>query len=264
MSLNPTSTRLLDTSRDGDSTTSLGSLFQCSTTLSAKKFFIISSLKLPWHNLRLFPLVMVTRGWLLGLPRLVTWEKRPTPSSRSWERGPSPPSSLLPTSPCPRGPWLSGPITSTCWRIFLPDLLQPLPGHRLAWTLLRRPQRNRDVWFTSGCGSAPPRIITPALRRRLPSLGVSFPHALPTASLLHGVPRVLSAAGRSTGAGVHPIPLPSLSWWAAPGLSPGWQVLVTPTGRFGAQALASSARRVGRSADGDSGTVRAVPWHRTW
>jgi len=33
------STRFLNTSRDGDSTTSLGSLFQCLTTLSVKNFF---------------------------------------------------------------------------------------------------------------------------------------------------------------------------------------------------------------------------------
>ncbi|KAK4811306.1 hypothetical protein QYF61_023358 [Mycteria americana] len=39
MSQSATSTRLLNTSRDGDSTTSLGSLFQCLTTLSVKKFF---------------------------------------------------------------------------------------------------------------------------------------------------------------------------------------------------------------------------------
>ncbi|KAK4810503.1 hypothetical protein QYF61_004283 [Mycteria americana] len=56
---------------DGDSTTSLGSLFQCLTTLSVKKFFLISNLNLPWHNLRPFPLIL----------SLVTWEKRPTPTS---------------------------------------------------------------------------------------------------------------------------------------------------------------------------------------
>ena len=55
--------------RDGDSTTSLGSLFQCLTTLSVKKFFLISNLNLPWCNLRPFPLVLSP----------VTSEKRPTP-----------------------------------------------------------------------------------------------------------------------------------------------------------------------------------------
>ncbi|KAK4823315.1 hypothetical protein QYF61_000917 [Mycteria americana] len=57
--------------RDGDSTTSLGSLFQCLTTVSVKEFFLISNLNLPWRNLRPFPLVL----------SLVTWEKRPTPTS---------------------------------------------------------------------------------------------------------------------------------------------------------------------------------------
>jgi len=37
----------LNTSRDGDSTTSPGSLFQCLTALSVKNFFLISDLHLP-------------------------------------------------------------------------------------------------------------------------------------------------------------------------------------------------------------------------
>jgi len=45
-------THFLNTSGDGDSTTSLGSLFQCFTALSEKIFFLISNLKLPWRNLR--------------------------------------------------------------------------------------------------------------------------------------------------------------------------------------------------------------------
>jgi len=52
MSRSTTSKWFLNTSRDGDSTTSLGSLFQCLTTLSVKKFFLISNLNLPWHSLR--------------------------------------------------------------------------------------------------------------------------------------------------------------------------------------------------------------------
>ena len=40
------STCFSNTSRDGDSTTSLGSLFQCLTTLSLKNFFLISNLNL--------------------------------------------------------------------------------------------------------------------------------------------------------------------------------------------------------------------------
>ncbi|KAK4830462.1 hypothetical protein QYF61_011186, partial [Mycteria americana] len=59
MSLSTSSKRPLNTSRDGDSTTSLGSLFQCLITLSVKKNFLISSLNLPWRNLRPFPLVLV-------------------------------------------------------------------------------------------------------------------------------------------------------------------------------------------------------------
>ncbi|KAK4829616.1 LOW QUALITY PROTEIN: hypothetical protein QYF61_005743 [Mycteria americana] len=71
MSLSTSSKCLLNTSRDGDSTTSLGSLFQCLTTLLVKTFFLTSNLNLPWRNLRPFPLVL----------SLVNWEKRLTPTS---------------------------------------------------------------------------------------------------------------------------------------------------------------------------------------
>ena len=51
MSLSTTSKPFLmvldDTSRDGDSTTSLGSVFRCLTTLSVQLFFLIFSLNLP-------------------------------------------------------------------------------------------------------------------------------------------------------------------------------------------------------------------------
>jgi len=55
MPLSTTSMCLLNTSRDGDSATSLGSLFQCSITLSVKKFFLMTDLNLLWSNLRPFP-----------------------------------------------------------------------------------------------------------------------------------------------------------------------------------------------------------------
>ena len=41
------------------SNTSLGSLFQCITTLSEKKIFLISNLNLPWCNLRPSPLILL-------------------------------------------------------------------------------------------------------------------------------------------------------------------------------------------------------------
>ena len=52
MSLNTTSKCILNTSRDGDSTTSLGILFQCLTTQLETKFFLMFNLNIPWHNLR--------------------------------------------------------------------------------------------------------------------------------------------------------------------------------------------------------------------
>ena len=41
----------LNASKDGDSTTSLSSLFQCLTTLFLKKYFLISNLNLLWFSL---------------------------------------------------------------------------------------------------------------------------------------------------------------------------------------------------------------------
>ena len=70
MSLSTTSKQFLNTSRDGDSTTFLGSLFQCLTTLSVKQIFLIANLNFPWYNLRPFLLVLTP----------VTSEKRPTRS----------------------------------------------------------------------------------------------------------------------------------------------------------------------------------------
>ena len=66
MSLSTTSKRFLNTSRDGDSTTSLGSPFQCLTTLPVKKFFLISSLNLPWDVIIGFGPYWEVRGDPLG------------------------------------------------------------------------------------------------------------------------------------------------------------------------------------------------------
>ena len=71
MSLSAISRCFLNTSRGGDSITFLGSLFQCLTALSEKKFLLKSDLNCPCCNLRPFPLIL----------SLVTWEKKPTPSS---------------------------------------------------------------------------------------------------------------------------------------------------------------------------------------
>lgn len=70
MSLNATSTQLLNPSRNGDSYTALGNLCQGWTTLFMEKNSTISNLNLPWHTLMLFPLVL----------SLVTWQKTLTPT----------------------------------------------------------------------------------------------------------------------------------------------------------------------------------------
>lgn len=69
MSQSTTSIHFLNTSCNGDSTTSLRNLFQSITTLFVKTFFLISNLNLPWQNSWPFPLVLL----------LVDWEMRPTP-----------------------------------------------------------------------------------------------------------------------------------------------------------------------------------------
>lgn len=62
MSLSSTSTHLLNTGRDANSTISLGSLLQCLTILSMKKFFLISHLNFPgttWdHYMRIHVLLL--------------------------------------------------------------------------------------------------------------------------------------------------------------------------------------------------------------
>lgn len=49
---------LLNTSSDAYSATSLGSPFQHLIIFSVNKFFLISNLSLPWHCLRLYPLIL--------------------------------------------------------------------------------------------------------------------------------------------------------------------------------------------------------------
>jgi len=71
MALSTTSKYFLNVSRHGDSSTSLESLFQHLTTLTENEAFLISNLDLPRNNLRPLPLIL----------SLVTWEKRPTPTS---------------------------------------------------------------------------------------------------------------------------------------------------------------------------------------
>jgi len=57
-----TSSLALNASRDGASTTSLGNLFQCVTTLCVKNFLLISNLNLPCLSLKPFPLVLISES----------------------------------------------------------------------------------------------------------------------------------------------------------------------------------------------------------
>jgi len=74
----------LNVSRDGTSTTSLGSAFQCLTTLIVKNFFM-SSLNLPSFSLKSLPLAVLQQALLKSLSAmmfftgsvfgLLTWKK---------------------------------------------------------------------------------------------------------------------------------------------------------------------------------------------
>ena len=68
MTLSDTYTPYFNTSTDGDSTTSLGSLSQHLTTTSNKKWFLMSYLNLPWHNLMPFPLFSLLLPGTRGQP----------------------------------------------------------------------------------------------------------------------------------------------------------------------------------------------------
>ncbi|XP_064513020.1 uncharacterized protein LOC135415341 [Pseudopipra pipra] len=69
-----TSTRILNPSRNEDSTTGV---FQCLTTLSRKEFSLISNLNLPWSVLRPFTLIL----------SLVPWEQSPIPPGSNIQAG---------------------------------------------------------------------------------------------------------------------------------------------------------------------------------
>ena len=62
----------LNTSQDGDSTTSMGRAFQYFVTLSMKNIFLTSNLYLPWRSLRLCPLVVSVLPGERDQPHLTT------------------------------------------------------------------------------------------------------------------------------------------------------------------------------------------------
>lgn len=84
MELSATSSVFSNTSRNSDSTTSLGNPFQSSITPSVKKFFLISKLNLPWPNLRLS--IAMEEQWVfcpVGFQAL----ERDKPNLLLWVRG---------------------------------------------------------------------------------------------------------------------------------------------------------------------------------
>jgi len=65
MSLSTTSTYVLNTSRDGDSTTSLGSLFQCLTMFFCRYFFLLENFLVFWLENERFSLSSMDLGGFL-------------------------------------------------------------------------------------------------------------------------------------------------------------------------------------------------------
>jgi len=131
MSSSATSTHFLNASRDRDSTTSLGRLCQCLTSLSVKKFVLIFNLKLPWPNLRPLPLVL----------SLAAWEKRPTPPHYKLPSGSCREQYMVPPQPPPD--WTT-PVPSAASLLFL-TCFSVGPGGRRQPPPPRSPQGLRPL-----------------------------------------------------------------------------------------------------------------------
>lgn len=71
--LSARSSQFLNASRGGDSTTSMGIPFQCLTTLSVEKFFLMSNLNHPWYSSRPFPSVLNCL-WEEALSQSTHWD----------------------------------------------------------------------------------------------------------------------------------------------------------------------------------------------
>ena len=85
MILSATSPQFLNTSRDGDSPTSLGSLCHCLTALLEDKCVLIPNLNLPWHNLKLSPLVLSLCQWRrVTATTAETWHPLPRCAHVPW------------------------------------------------------------------------------------------------------------------------------------------------------------------------------------
>ena len=141
---------VLNTSGDGDSTTSVGSLFHCLTTLSVKKFFLISNLNLPWHNLRPFYFISLR-------PHPVTchqWEETNLAlsaiTSRYWKSNKISPQPPLPQTKQPQflQSLLIGYILQALHKPCCPSLA--LLQHLNVLSVLRCPNLNTGSWCTDG------------------------------------------------------------------------------------------------------------------
>ena len=166
MSWSATSKRFLNTSRDGDSTTFLDSLFQCLTILSVMKFFLIPNLNLPWHNLRPLPLILLLVTWEKNCPvRLLEPEgSGGVYSDTIWWLGTAPHQYttalkyLVPThsSPCSTGKLAAWQLTAECQRAWSEkDLLKRRHRGVQTWRFQRRPQYSPPV---GNVGRAAPKL----------------------------------------------------------------------------------------------------------
>ena len=163
MALSTTFKCFLNIPRNDDFITSLGSPFQLMTTISEKKFILISNLNFSCCNLRPFPLVLsLVYGHFLPLLHVVPshgMQSFPNRSSQAFHR-----LQLFNVSPT----WLS--TTGLTFQHRYPQTASPkalLPHHRLLFT-----------------GYSPdPGLLLQGLFRGLAS---SRPHPLMHCGLLHG------------------------------------------------------------------------------
>ena len=129
-------------------TTSLGNLFQCLTTLSVKKFFLISNLNLPWHTWRHFSLSC--QQWEGTNPALSVSTFQILEGSNKVFSQPLFPQNYF----CHHGPcWRVCPLLSWCSPL---DTDRLLSGHLTAFS-------------SSGCTA--PALSACSHRRGVPSLG---------------------------------------------------------------------------------------------
>ncbi|KAK4829612.1 hypothetical protein QYF61_005739 [Mycteria americana] len=155
----------LNTSKDGASTTSLGNLFQCLTTLIGKNFFLISNLNLPSFSLKPLPLALSLHALVLEGCNKISLE----------------PSHLQAEQPQLSQPAFIGGVCQTSDHLHGPPLF-----------LLQQVHVILMVWLAFWAASSHCRIMLSFSSTNTPksfSSGLLSIHSLPSLHLCLGLPR---------------------------------------------------------------------------